>query len=193
MSLFNELKRRNVIRVAAAYLVIGWLLTQVSSTLENALNLPDWFDSVIVSALLIGFPIAMLFAWAFELTPEGIKKEKDIQRDESITNITAKRLDYITVAAALGVAALFGWQQMNPPSNDVALVNTQTEVSDSLIDFETITQSVNKASIAVLPFADLSPNSDQGYFSDGIAEEILNVLVRIDSLKVASRTSAFGF
>ncbi|MCF6319978.1 MAG: hypothetical protein L3J83_12020 [Proteobacteria bacterium] len=95
MSLFNELKRRNVIRVGVAYLIIDWLLAQVSTTLENALNLPVWFDTLIVTVMLIGFPLALIIVWVYELTPEGIKKEKDIKADDSLTNATAKKLDYI--------------------------------------------------------------------------------------------------
>ena len=113
MSLFNELKRRNVIRVAAAYLIIGWLLAQVSTTLEAALNLPPWFDTLIVTVMLIGFPIALIISWVYELTPEGIKKEKDIKADETITHETSKKLNYITLVAAIAVAGMFVWQQLN--------------------------------------------------------------------------------
>ena len=107
MSLFKELKRRNVIRVAAAYLIIGWLLAQVSATLESALHMPEWFDTMVVTVMLIGFPIALIISWVYELTPDGIKKEKDIQPDESIVQETSKKLNYITVVAALAVAGMF--------------------------------------------------------------------------------------
>ena len=114
MSLFKELKRRNVFRVAIAYLVVAWLLAQVSATLENALNMPVWFDTMVVSLLLIGFPIAIFFAWVFELTPEGIKREKDISRDDSIVNQTSKKLNYVTIVAAIAVLGMFVWQHMIP-------------------------------------------------------------------------------
>jgi TolB-like protein/Tfp pilus assembly protein PilF len=193
MSLFNELKRRNVIRVAIAYLVIGWLLAQVSATLEEALHMPEWFDTMVVSLLLIGFPIALFFSWAFELTPEGVKREKDILRDESITSMTAKKLDYVTIAAIIILIGFLSWQQFNLNTNSP---NTQSdETSNSSLTFakETMMNGVLKNSIAVLPFADLSQAGDQEYFSDGISEEILNVLVGVDALKVTSRTSAFQF
>ncbi|NNM14515.1 MAG: adenylyl cyclase, partial [Gammaproteobacteria bacterium] len=197
MSLFAELKRRNVFRVAAAYLVIGWLLAQVSVTLESALNLPDWFDSVIVSTLLIGFPIALLFSWAFEITPEGLKKEKDIHPDQSITFHTAKKLDLITLVAAFAVFALIGWQQFNQPT----VIQTIQQTSDSLdldsrqTDTSTLANRViiiEDASIAVLPFVDMSPQGDQSYFSDGVSEELLNLLASIPELRVTSRSSAFS-
>ncbi len=111
MSFITELKRRNVFRVAIAYLVVAWLLAQVSGTFESALNLPPWFDSVVVSLLMIGFPVALFFSWAYEITPEGIKREKDIKRDDSITTITAKKLDYLTIFAAWAVLGMFVWQQ----------------------------------------------------------------------------------
>ncbi len=208
MSLFNELKRRNVIRVAAAYLIIGWLLAQVSTTLEAALNLPPWFDTLIVTVMLIGFPIALIIAWVYELTPDGIKKEKDIKGDDSIVLHTGKKLDYITIVAAIAVAGMFAWQQMSPTNMDSrdmiesgndkkATENTSIITKNSVIPAQAGSSpkelKIQPNSIAVLPFADLSKAGDQEYFSDGMAEEILNVLVRVDALQVASRTSAFQF
>lgn len=205
MSLISELKRRNVIRVAIAYLVIGWLLAQVSSTFESAFNLPSWFDTTVISFLIIGFPIAFLISWVYELTPDGIKKEIDINADDSITRETAKKLDYITIIAALAVVGMVAWQKMSPKDMDSGMrgkdknvviindisnntsippLNTQTKLDNSEIKNNTI---------AVLPFIDMSPNRDQGYFSDGISEEILNVLAKIPELQVTSRTSAFSF
>ena len=186
MSLFNELKRRNVIRVAIAYLVIAWLIVQVIGVLSPMFDVSGGFQRGVVLLLTVGFVPAMFFSWAFELTPEGIKKEKEVVRDDSITNITAKKLDYITLAAAVGVLGLFGYQQMNPPQT---IATVQTIESNLVIAEDTI----DAASIAVLPFADLSPEGDHEYFADGISEELLNVLVRVDGIKVASRTSSFAF
>jgi len=209
MSLFKELKRRNVIRVAAAYLIIGWLLAQVSATLESALHMPEWFDTMVVTVMLIGFPIALIISWVYELTPDGIKKEKDIQPDESIVQETSKKLNYITVVAALAVAGMFAWQQMNPPqqdSRDIVDGENDTEVVDkipenknnSVIPVKTGIQShdatqVNDKSIAVLPFVDLSPAKDQEYFTDGLTENLLHALAQIREIKVAGRTSSFAF
>ncbi|NNC97578.1 MAG: hypothetical protein HKN88_05845 [Gammaproteobacteria bacterium] len=194
MSLLKELNRRNVFRVAAAYLVIGWLVLQVSNTLVPILELPSSVSKAILLMLFVGFIPAIFFSWAFELTPEGIKKEKDVIRDDSITNITAKKLDYITLAAAIGVLGLFVYQQMNPPI--VIQSNPVKPAQESALAADAAAETRNTAtdrSIAVLAFADLSPDGDQEYFADGIAEEILNVLVKVDGLQVASRTSAFGY
>ena len=183
MSFFSELKRRNVIRVAAAYIVIGWLLLQVADILTPALHLPEWILSAIALVLMLGIVPALLFSWAYELTPDGLKKDSEVDSASSNTSHTAKKLDVITIIAVVGIAALVIWQQSNPPSPSETVEPIVTAMDAGIVD----------ASIAVLPFADLSPGGDQAHFSDGIAEEILNVLVRIESLKVASRTSAFGF
>ena len=193
MSFFGELKRRNVIRVAAAYIVIGWLLLQVADTLTPALHLPDWMVSAIALLLMLGIVPVLLFSWAYELTPEGLKRDSEVDKATSDTSQTAKKLDVITIVAVVGIALLIGWQQFNPPT-----ISTEEESQAKTTDSPEPTagaraDAIADASIAVLPFADLSPGSDQSHFSDGIAEEILNVLVRIESLKVASRTSAFGF
>ncbi len=128
MNLFSELKRRNVFRVAIAYLVIAWLLAQVSATLESALKMPDWFDTMVVSLLLIGFPIALFFAWVFELTPEGIKRESDINRDDSINSATSNKLNYVTIFAAVAVAGMFVWQQVNVADEKQAFVSHRTQL-----------------------------------------------------------------
>ncbi|NNF16133.1 MAG: tetratricopeptide repeat protein [Gammaproteobacteria bacterium] len=198
MSFFRELKRRNVFRVVVAYLVIGWLLAQVAVTLEEALNMPVWFDTVVVSLLIIGFPLAIIFAWAFEMTSEGIKREKDVIRDDSITHLTAKKLDVVTIVAAVGVAAIVAWQQLAPVRSPVEQTVTNTApAGPAVIQNESKSplpeQQAYGSSIAVLPFTDMSPDKDQEYFSDGMAEELLNVLVKIEQIKVASRTSSFAF
>jgi TolB-like protein len=193
--LFSELRRRNVFRVAAAYLVIGWLLLQVADTVIPALHLPEWIISAITLVLILGFIPMVLFSWAYELTPEGLKKDSEVSANDLASTHTAKKLDVITLIAVVAVMALIAWQQFGTQP----VVKTQ---SDAVIDqlTEVIveknpdeTETTVYQSIAVLPFVDLSPQSDQAYFSDGIAEEILNVLVKVKALKVASRTSSFGF
>ncbi|TDR22354.1 tetratricopeptide repeat protein [Marinicella litoralis] len=194
MSLFNELKRRNVFRVAAAYLVIGWLLLQVTDTVVPALHLPDWIISALTLVLLLGFIPTVLFSWAYELTPDGLKKDSEVSANQ-VSSFTAKKLDVITLIAVVAVMLLVAWQQFGTKpkvaATDLAVADVpafevvETNVAD--------TANTDDQSIAVLPFADLSPQSDQAYFSDGIAEEILNVLVKVKALKVASRTSSFGF
>ena len=184
MSLFKELKRRNVFRVAAAYVVVGWLVIQISNTLINIMQLPPAVTQTILLFFVLGFIPVIFFSWAFEITPEGIKKERDVVRDDSITNITAKKLDYVTVVAALGVAGLFIWQQMNPPEF--------SQVDNNNLRSSTI-EKINTASIAVLPFVALNNDEDDSYFGKGLAEELLNALAQFPDLKVAARTSAFSF
>ena len=192
MSLFKELKRRNVFRVGLAYLVSAWVVAQVADLVLDNIDAPAWVMQVILLVLGLGFVIALIVSWAYELTPEGLKKDADVATDKSIATHTAKKLDYITIVAATVVLGLVFFQQLNPRKvvvqepTQVATVSGMNKSSASKTD-------IDDASIAVLPFADLSPEGNQEYFSDGIAEELLNVLVRVEGLKVASRTSAFGF
>jgi len=182
MSFIAELKRRNVFKVAAAYIIVGWLIMQAGEVMSPALNLPGWVNSMLAFFLILGFPLALVFAWAFEITPEGLKKEKNIDRSQSIAQLTGRKLDF-TIIAMLAVAlAYFVYEKSISPV-----------VVEPLTDSDTTTEQANQTSIAVLPFADLSPQGDQAYFSDGIAEELLNLLVGVEGLKVASRTSSFSF
>ena len=187
-SLFSELKRRNVFRVAGMYAVVGWILAQISTTLEESLGLPAWFDAVIVALLLLSLPIALIFAWAFELTPEGVVKTEAVREGESITADTGRKLDYAIVAGLVALGLMMGWQQITQgPTQDVGSANNPAESGRA------DAQKRHATSMAVLPFADLSPEGDQEYFSDGIAEEILNVLVGVAGLDIVSRTSSFQF
>jgi len=174
---FRELRRRNVFRVAGVYAVVGWLIAQIASILESSLGLPDWFDAVVVTLLLLGFPVAMLLAWAFEMTAEGMKPTKSVPADQSITAKTGQRLDFLIIGGLALVIGLVGWQMVSAPSGVPQASAT----------------APGEASIAVLPFADMSAAGDQEYFSDGIAEELLNVLAQVPDLQVAGRTSAFAF
>ncbi len=171
----KEVKRRNVFRVAIVYIVAAWLTMQVVDVMFPALNIPDWVTSLVAALLIIGLPFALIFAWAFELTPEGIKREKDVDRSESITAQTGKSLNRtIIVILAIAVGFLLvdkfylssGWEE---------------EVTDI------------KPSIAVLPFVNMSGDIENEYFSDGLSEEMLNLLAKIPQLHVAGRTSSFQF
>lgn len=194
MTVFKELKRRNVFKVATAYLITAWLIIQIVTVLEPHMNLPEWIVPVIIVFLVVGFPIACLFAWAFELTPEGIKRSKDVIVDDSISNITGRKLDFgIITAMAIAVAfltyeAYFSENNtveqvevVNPPPTNVNKQNATSSSSEQI------------TSIAVLPFVNMSNDPEQEYFSDGLSEELLNVLARIKQLKVAARTSSFFF
>jgi adenylate cyclase len=181
MSFIKELKRRNVIRVAVAYVIVAWLLLQVSDTLVPALHLPEWFHSGIALLLILGFPLAMIFAWAYELTPDGLKKETDVDRSASLTHTTGRKLDFAIIAALVLALVYFVYDEF------VIEPAQESEAAPAIIATEV------QQSIAVLPFADMSPDKDQEYMSDGIAEEMLNLLAKIPELRVAARTSAFSF
>jgi adenylate cyclase len=190
VSLFEELKRRNVIRVGIAYVVSAWLLLQAADVVLNNFELPGWIFGTVLLILAIGLPVALLLAWAFELTPEGIRKEKEIDRSQSITNSTGRRMDrhiIIALTLALGLFAIDKF--VLDPARDKEMAEAAAEQARN----EAPAAGISENSIAVLPFADMSPAADQQYFSDGIAEELLNALVRVDGLKVASRTSSFAF
>jgi len=176
-SYFDELKRRNVFRVAAAYAVVGWLAIEVIDTLAPRMGMPEWVPGFVILLVLIGFPIAILFSWAFEMTPEGIKKTAEVEVDESITSTTGQRINYVIITA---LAAVVLFQQFAPALSKIS-------------PFSETVANAKAIAIAVLPFADLSPNGDQEYLGDGVAEEILNVLAGVEGLKVTSRTSAFAF
>jgi len=192
MNLFAELKRRNVFRVALFYIVAAWVVIQVAETLLPVFDVPDTAIRIIVLILALGFPLAVVFSWVFELTPEGLKRDKDVLVDPETKQQTAQRLNWATlIAAVLAIGLLMADRLLPEP----AATRAPTAATENPIGDETVTadEGPDPASIAVLPFADLSPEGDQQYFSDGIAEEILNVLSRIESLNVTSRTSAFAF
>jgi len=172
--LFQELKRRNVFRVAIAYLAVAWLVIQVSDIVLDNIAAPAWLMKALLFFLAIGFPIAALFAWAYEMTPEGIKREKDVDRSVSITQDTGQKLNRTIIAvlvAAVGFLLVdkFMLQEAAP----------ETAVTDK--------------SVAVLPFVAMSRGQDDEYFADGLTEEILNSLTRVPELLVTARTSAFHF
>jgi TolB-like protein/Tfp pilus assembly protein PilF len=183
-SFIQELRRRNIFRVAGVYALVGWLLMQIVSVMTPALALPDWVDSFFAILLLIGFPLAILLTWAFEMTPEGMKRTETVTGGERVAAKTGRMLDIVIITGlALLIGSLVVGNRFMP----------QKTITPDSIALEETLPADEKPSIAVLPFADLSPNKDQGYFSDGMAEEILNVLVRVEGLSVSSRTSSFQF
>jgi len=186
--LFKELRRRNVFRIAGVYAVISWLLVQIAVALEAALEMPSWFDAVVTSLLLIGFPVAIIFAWAFEMTPQGVKRTAAVSPEDSITDRTGRKLDYALLGGLLIVAAIVLGDRFIPRLDD----NGPTAQA-AAADAETPKANLNDKSIAVLPFADMSAEGDQEYFADGLSEELLNVLAQIDGLQIAGRTSSFAF
>lgn len=200
MSLFAELQRRNVFRVGAAYAVGAWVLLQVLDVLGEILELPGWGGRLILALLVVGFFLALIFAWAFELTPEGIKRDAEVDHSQRLAAQTGRRLNRLIIVTLVLALALFAADKfLWDPARDRALAAAAAEQARSEVQAETAAaaaataQAAAENSIAVLPFADMSPAGDQQYFSDGIAEELLNALVRVDGLKVASRTSSFAF
>ena len=165
---------------------------QVGEVMSPALRLPDWVLSTLAFFLILGFPLALIFAWAFEITPEGLKLEKHVQRSESISRITGRKLDFSIIGLLALALGFFAYDKfVLDPSRDAARIDEAVETA-RLEAGEARAKPAEK-SIAVLPFADMSPEGDQESFSDGISEELLNVLARYPGLRVAARTSAFQF
>jgi len=191
--LIQELKRRNVIRVAIAYAVSAWLLIQVSATTFPMLRLPDWTATFVMVLLLIGFPMALILAWAFEITPEGIKLEKHVVRDESITHLTGRNIDYVIIAMLVVSLGYFGYDKfILEPDRNAAEIEAAVQTAREQVASAVEKQESSKT-IAVLPFVNMSDDASNEYFSDGISEEILNLLAQVPNLAVTSRSSAFSF
>src|SRR5437667_2565100 len=167
---FAELKRRNVYKVAIAYGVVAWLLMQIASQIFPFFEIPNWAVRLVVLLLIIGFPVAMILAWAFELTPEGIKRAEDVDLSESVRRKTGRKLDFFIIAVLLLVIAILLFQRLHP--------NVSPAVSSS-----------PEKSIAVLPFENLSRDPDNAFFTAGVQDEILADLAKVADLNVISRTS----
>ena len=181
MSLIAELKRRNVFRVAVAYAVIAWVLAQVADLAFDNFGAPDWVPKSVLFILALGFPLAIFFAWAFEMTPEGVKKEKDVERSQSITSQTGRKLDFLIIGVLLIAVGLllvdkFVLREVASPGSAEMVAAENTDKS-----------------LAVLPFVAMSNGPDDEYFADGLTEEILNSLAQLPELLVTARTSAFSF
>ena len=169
---FGELKRRNVYKVAVAYAVVAWLLIQIATQVFPFFEIPNWAVRLVVLLLIIGFPVALVLAWAFEITPEGIKRTEDVDHSQPTTHRTGRTLDFLIIAVLLIIIAVFAYQRFG--------LSQKTSVSVSAIP---------EKSIAVLPFENRSRDADNTYFADGIQDEILTRLAKIADLKVISRTS----
>jgi adenylate cyclase len=168
MGLFSELRRRNVLRMAILYLVAAWLIMQVTEVLMSLVGLPPWSGRAVIAILVIGFPITLVFSWFFELTTDGISLEKDVEPSRSITHDTGRRIDFIVISLLFAAVILFAYDKW-------------------------WVSSAPERSIAVLPFINLSDDPEQEYFSDGLAEDILNLLANVPELRVISRSSSFSF
>jgi TolB-like protein len=187
VSVWGELRRRNVVKVGVAYAIIAWLVAQIATQLFPVLLLPDWLVRAVVAVLILGFPIALLLAWVYEVTPEGIKKTRDVPLDESITNVTGHKLNYV-VTALLAIAVVFLIADNYWLTDDGAepAAAAPTAVVPPVPEAE-------RPTIVVIPFVNISSDPEQEYFVDGLSEELMNQLAQIDGLLVTARTSAFAF
>jgi len=171
VSFLSEIRRRKVFQVAAVYAVVAWLLVQIVSTVEAPLSLPDWFDTAIIVLLAVGFPIAVILSWAFDLTSEGVVRDRGVG-PSTLRDGSWRTMDFILAALLVVAIAWIGYREINSPTpNGSALPN----------------------SIAVLPFENLSPNSEDAYFAAGIHDQIINELARIRDLSVIARTSVMQY
>ena len=186
-SFFAELKRRNVYRVGIAYVIVGWLALQALDIVVPIMRAPEWFSQLVLVLLVIGLPFALIFAWAYEMTPEGLKREKDVDRTQSVTQETGQRLNRMIIGIlvlAVGILLVdkFFLDTGTPEdAAEVAVANEQLPTEDAT------------PSIAVLPFANMSADENSAYFSDGLADTLLHMLAQIREIRVAARTSSFQF
>ena len=185
-SFWGELKRRNVVRVAIAYGVVSWLVLQLTDVLVPILTLPEWVGRFVFFVLVIGFVLALFLSWAYEITPEGVKLEKHVDRSQSVTHATGRKLDFAIIAMLVVALAYFVWEsRFEESSIENGSIVTANEAE--------ITATSQQRTIAVLPFVNMSSDEEQEYFSDGLSEELLNLLARIPELRVTSRSSAFYY
>lgn len=194
MSLFTELRRRNVFRVGIAYVITAWLLAQVADLALGNFGAPEWVIKSILLLLLIGFPIALIFAWAFELTPEGLKRDHEVERNDSLRSANAGRLDRTIIVAMVLALAWFSWDKfVADPKRDAAELQARLQEASEHQARETGESAEPERTIAVLPFVNMSEDAGNEYFADGLSEELLNMLVKVPDLRVAARTSSFSF
>jgi len=199
--LLSEMRRRNIFRVAAAYLVVGWVLIQVTSLAIPALHLPGWTDTLVFFLILLGLPVALLLAWAFEMTPEGMQKTSQAEGEAGSRPLGST--DYVLIGLMVVVLGVVGYQMIS--SGPVEVEEIQTVETDPVQreainateltanEASTLATSPPALSVAVLPFIAMSSDEEDRYFADGLTEEILNYLTTVPELMVTSRTSAFQF
>lgn len=181
---FAELKRRNVYKVAVAYAIVAWLLIQIATQVFPFFEIPNWAVRLVVLLLILGFPIALFLAWAFEITPEGIKRAEDVSPQESITKHTGRKLIWLTLMLAVIAAGLLAFQLFRPKSATTAATSITSATSSA---------NIPDKSIAVLPFENLSDDKQNAFFTDGVQDEILTDLAKVADLKVISRTSVMQY
>jgi TolB-like protein/Flp pilus assembly protein TadD len=197
MSFFEELNRRNVVKVAVLYVVASWLILQVTDVLTSLLPVPEWTGSFVFVLLAIGFPLVMIFSWIYELTPEGLKREREVDRSQSITYETGRKINIlIIVMLVLAIGAVFADRLLPRPAPEPGIAVVEETAKRTPADPGKLAAEpfalAPKRSIAVLPFVNMSSDAEQEYFSDGLSEELLNLLAKVPELRVAARTSSFS-
>ena len=202
MSFYSELQRRNVVRVGVAYTLIAWVIAQVAEFAFESFGAPDWTIKSIIVLLLIGLPIALIFAWVYEMTPEGLRREKDIDRSASITPQTGRRIDKVIIGVLVIAVAFFAVDKYvlrtdaeSPASRLPQGTSPASSLAQDTSPASRLPQDAGppEKSVAVLPFIAMSDGPDDEYFADGLTEEILNSLAQLPELLVTARTSAFVF
>jgi TolB-like protein/Flp pilus assembly protein TadD len=205
-SVWEELKRRNVVRVAVAYAVVAWLLIEVASTVFPILQLPGWTVAFVTMLLIMGFPLALILSWAYGLTPDGMKRAKSVPLSESITNVTGRKIDFVIIGVLilavsfmfvdnyLAESGPFAGAEIDPASLvEPQGVNAELSEPPTNVPEEEQQREVLPNSVAVLPLENLSPDPDNAYFAAGMHEEILNHLAKLSNLNVISRTSVVRY
>jgi TolB-like protein/Tfp pilus assembly protein PilF len=194
LSLFNELKHRNVFRVTIGYVVSSWLLVQVADLVLENIGAPDWVMQTILLVLALGFPVVVFFSWAYEVTPEGIKRESEIDRSQSIKHVTGRRLDRAITVVLIIALAYFAYDKfVLSAAREADLAEGKTQVVTEQTAAEPELLADPDKSIAVLPLDNLSPDPENAFFADGIHDDLLTQLAKIPSLKVVSRTSVLEY
>lgn len=187
MQFWSELNRRNVVRVAALYIVASWVILQAADVLFDVLDLPPEWTRAVLAVLVLGFPLALIFAWAYEITPEGLKRDTDVDRSSTVAQATARRLNYITIGVVAVGIALFAIDRFGPGGAVPSAGQPVAETQGAIVTLE------NRPAVAVLPFENLSANADQSFFADGLAEDLIERLSSWRVFPVIARSSSFNY